>query len=264
LKRESFEAKPSGEEGRQYHVRVRSGEVAPVVLLPGDPERIEKIKAFWSQSRELTRHRGYIVETGKIGPYPISVCSTGIGAPSTSIAVEELARCNCQVFIRVGSMGAIQPNIACGDLVIASAAVRLEGSSKQYVRPEYPAAADIETTMALIEATESLGFRYHVGYVASTDSFYCGQGREGFGGYWQSWMDDIIPDLRRARVLGFEMESSLLFVLSSLFGIRSGAIMAVFANRVNGQVSISGESECAKVACEAVKILYEKGTLKKA
>jgi len=262
-KGKSFEAKPNGGSGRQYHVRIKGGEMAPIALLPGDPDRIPKITRFWSESQEITRHRGYVVNTGRIGAHPVSVCSTGIGAPSTSIAIEELARSGCKAFIRVGSMGAIQRGIKCGELVIASAAVRMEGCSKQYVRPDYPAAADIQTTIALIEAAQSLGVEHHVGYVASTDSFYCGQARRGYGGYWQSWMDGIIRDLQRSRVLGFEMESSLLFVLAALYGLRAGSVLAVFANRATGEVSVSGESDCARVACEAVKILYEKGVLKK-
>jgi len=254
----SFEAKPKGEEGRQYHIRVKSGELAPYVLLPGDPDRIPKITCFWTEVKEITRHRGYVVNTGKMGAHPISVCSTGIGGPSTAIAVEELARSGCKTFIRVGSMGAIQPKIGCGEIVIASAAVRLEGCSKQYVRPEYPASADIQTTLALIEAAQALGFKHHIGYVASTDSFYCGQARRGYDDYWQSWMDDIIPDLQRSRVLGFEMESSLLFVLSALYGLRAGSVLAVFGNRATGESSVSGESDCARVACEAVRILSER------
>jgi len=258
-----YEAKPKVEGGRQYHVRIKRGEIAPVALLPGDPDRVPKITRLWSDAKEVTRHRGFVVHTGRIGAYPISVCSTGIGAPSTAIAVEELARAGCKAFIRVGSMGAIQRGIRCGELVIASAAVRLEGCSKQYVRPDYPAAADIYTTLALIEAAQNLGVEHHVGYVASTDSFYCGQARRGYGGYWQSWMDGIIRDLQRSNVLGFEMESSLLFVLAALFGLKAGSVLAVFANRATGENSVSGESDCARVACEAVKILYEKGMLKK-
>jgi len=144
-KGKSFEVKPNGEGGRQYHVNIKGGEIAPVALLPGDPDRIPKITRLWSESNEITRHRGYVVHTGRIGAYPVSVCSTGIGAPSTAIAIEELARSGCKALIRVGSMGAIQRGIRCGELVIASAAVRLEGCSKQYVSPDYPAAADIHT-----------------------------------------------------------------------------------------------------------------------
>jgi uridine phosphorylase len=247
-------------------VRIKGGEVAPIALLPGDPDRVPKIITLWDEAREVTRHRGYVVSTGRMGGNPLSVCSTGIGAPSTAIAIEELARTGCRAFIRVGSMGAIQPGIRCGDLVIASAAVRMEGCSRQYVGPEYPAAADIQATLALIEAARSMGARYHVGYVASTDSFYCGQARRGYAGYWQSWMDDIIPDLQMSRVLGFEMESALIFVLCSLYGLRAGSVLAVFGNRATGEASaraLKGERDCIRVACEATRILYEKGVLKK-
>lgn len=246
-----------------YHVRVRPGEVAEYVLVPGDPERVPKIAMFWDEAREISFHREFKLWTGKVAGKPISACSTGIGAPSTAIAIEELARAGAKTFIRVGSTGAIQPGIGVGDLIISVAAVRLEGTSLQYVLDGYPAYADYEVTLALIEAAESLGLRYHLGVTASTDSFYLGQSRPGFRGYSWSYSERLMDDLRVMGVLNFEMEASAIFTLTSIYGLRAGAVCAVFANRVEDTFGVRGEEEAAKTAVEAVKILYEWEKLKR-
>ncbi|NPA48090.1 MAG: uridine phosphorylase [Thermococci archaeon] len=250
--------RPQTEEGMQYHIACRPGDVARYVLLPGDPERVPKISSLWDEAREVAFHREYRTHTGKYKGVPISVTSTGIGGPSTAIAVEELAAIGADTFIRVGSTGAIQPGIEIGDLIIAKAAVRLEGTSKQYVRVEYPAVADLEVTLALIEAAESLGLRYHLGITASTDSFYLGQGRPGLNGYLPSFARDIVDDLRQANVTNFEMEAATLFTLAGVYGLRAGCVCAVFANRVTDEFGKAGEREAAMVASEAVKILAER------
>ncbi len=249
---------PETEEGLQYHIMLKPGDVAPYVLLPGDPDRVPKIAKYWDEARHVARHREYNTYTGKYKGVPISATSTGIGGPSTAIAVEELLRIGAHTFIRVGTTGAIQRDIKVGDIIITYASVRLEGTSKQYVIPEYPAAASPEVVLALIEAAETLGVRYHVGITASTDSFYTGQGRPGYKGYMQSWMKNIIPDLQAARVLNFEMESATLFTLANIYGVRAGMVTAVIANRVTGEmVAGAGEEDAIKVANEAVRILYE-------
>jgi uridine phosphorylase len=141
-------------------------------------------------------------------------------------------------------------------LVISSGAVRLEGTSKQYIMPEYPAISNHEVLLALIQAAEKLGYRYHVGITASTDSFYTGQGRPGFKGYTQSYLKNIVSDLRAARVLNFEMETAALFTIAGVYGLRAGSVCAVFANRVTGDFKVgAGEMASAEVATEAVKIL---------
>ena len=250
--------RPQTEEGMQYHIACRPGDVARYVLLPGDPERVPKISSLWNEAREVAFHREYRTHTGRYKGVPISVTSTGIGGPSTAIAVEELAAIGANTFIRVGSTGAIQPGIEIGDLIIAKAAVRLEGTSKQYVRVEYPAVADLEATLALIEAAESLDLRYHLGITASTDSFYLGQGRPGLNGYFPSFARDIVDDLRQANVTNFEMEAATLFTLAGVYGLRAGCVCAVFANRVTDEFGKAGEREAAMVASEAVKILAER------
>ncbi len=249
--------RPQTEEGYQYHIACRPGDVARYVLLPGDPGRVPKISSLWDERREVAFHREYRTHTGKYRGVPISVTSTGIGGPSTAIAVEELAAIGADTFIRVGSTGAIQKGIDIGDLIIARAAVRLEGTSKQYVRVEYPAVADLEVTMALIEAAETLGLKYHVGITASTDSFYLGQGRPGLKGYLPSFARTLIEDLRQARVTNFEMEAATLFTLAGIYNLRAGCVCAVFANRLTDEFGKRGEREAALVASEAVKILSE-------
>ncbi len=232
--------------------------MARYVLLPGDPGRVPLIAGFWDEARLIASHREYTTYTGTYRGTPISATSTGIGSPSTAIAVEELLRVGADTFIRVGTTGGIQRCVEVGDLVISSAAVRLEGTSSQYVRVEYPAAASYEVVLALIEAAESLGLRYHVGVTASTDSFYLGQGRPGYRGYKQSWAEKLIPDLQAAGVLNFEMESSALFTLASIYGARAGSICAAVANRVTNEMKPdAGLRDAIRAANEAVRILSE-------
>lgn len=252
------------ETGLQYHIRLKPGDIPGYVLLPGDPGRVLKIVKYWDEAVKKAEHRQYITYAGKYKGVPIAVTSTGIGGPAVAIAVEELARVGAHTFIRVGSTGAIQPEIKCGDLIISTGAVRFDGASKQYVRVEYPAVASYEVVLALIEACESLGFRYHVGITVTSDSFYTGEGRPGFKGYWQSFMDKLVDDLRRARALNFEMEAATLFTLANLFGLRAGAICAVYDNMITEEVKIgAGEEDAIRAANEAVKILFEWDNLKR-
>jgi len=247
--------RPTLEGGYQYHVRVKLGDLPEIVLMPGDPERVDKIVSKLENAVILTRHRGLVVAKGTYKGIDVGAVCSGIGSPSTAIVVEELARVGVKTFIRVGSTGALQPGIRVGDLIIATGAVRLEGTSKQYVMPEYPAVADHEVTSALVKSAGDLGLRYHVGIVASTDSFYTGQGRPGFKDYRQSSTDKVVPDLQAAGVLSFEMESSLLFVLSGLYGLRSGSVLAVFASRVTDEFAVKGEDDAISVALEAAREL---------
>jgi len=221
------------------------------------------IAELWDEGREIAFHREFRVWSGKINGRSISACSTGIGASSAAIAVEELARAGAHTFIRVGSTGAIQPEIKLGDVIISAAAVRFEGVSSEYTFPEYPAFADYEVLLALIEAAETLNVRYHVGVTATTDSFYLGQGRSGYKGYSWSFSENIMEDLRKMKVLNFEMETSAIFTIASLYGLRAGSVCAVYANRIRNEFEVAGEREAARVAVEAVKILQEWDELKK-
>ncbi len=250
-------SRPVTPDRKQYHVEVASGQVARTVLLPGDPQRVARISSFWDHYEEVASHRQFVTHTGTYSDVPISACSTGIGGPGTAIAVEELANVGARDFIRVGSCAALREDIGLGDLVISTGAVRLEGTSKQYVRPEYPAFASYEVVLALVEAAESLGLEYHLGISASTDSFYLGQSRPGYGGYEQDWSRALITELHRARVVNFEMEAATLFTLASLYGFRAGAVCAVYANRARDEFAVRGEEDVIRCGNEAVRVLAE-------
>lgn len=247
---------PVREIGRSYHLAVKPGDVSKYVLLTGDPERVPKIASFWDEAREIAYHREYRTFTGKYKGAYISACSTGIGGPAAEIALNELASIGSDTFIRVGSTGAIQREIECGDLVISSASVRLDATSHSYIQPEYPASANYMVLLALIEAAEKLGCRYHIGVTASAASFYVGQGRPTFGDFWQDWMDNIIPNLQKARVLSFDMETAAIFTLCNLHGLNAGSICATYANRATNVFEPgAGEEDCIKVSNEAMRIL---------
>ncbi len=236
----------------QYHLEVTAEEVADSVLLPGDPERVPKVTAEWDDSEVVADHREYRTATGTYEGTPISVTSTGIGSPSAAIAVEELARVGAETFIRVGSCGGIQAETDIGDLVITSGAVRQEGTSSEYVREDYPAVADHAVVAALAAAADELGYDYHVGLTASTDSFYAGQSRDGFGGFRARGADEDIEELREGGVLNFEMEASAILTLANLYGLRAGAVCTVYADRTTGEFRVEGERRAARTASLAV------------
>lgn len=249
--------RPETPDRAQYHLEVKKGEVAETVIIPGDPQRVVKISNEWDETREVAVHRQFVTHTGLIKGAPISACSTGIGGPGTAIVIEELANVGARTFIRVGSTATLKEDIEIGDLIISTGAVRLDGTSKQYVRPEYPASASYEVVLALIQAADSLGIEYHLGVSASTDSFYLGQSRPGFGGYTQSFSEMLINDMQKANVVNFEMEAATVFTLGNIFGFRTGAVCAVYANRVRDEFEVKGEKEVIKCGNEAVKILHD-------
>ena len=241
----------------QYHLEVAEGDVADAVLLPGDPDRVGTIVEEWDDAAVVADHREYRTATGTHEDTPLSVTSTGIGSPSAAIAVEELARVGADTLIRVGSCGAIQPETDLGDLIITSGAVRQEGTSTEYVREEYPAVADHAVVAALVAAAEELGYDYHVGLTASTDSFYAGQSREGYEGFLARDSEAQIEELRRAGVLNFEMEASAILTLAGIYGLRAGAVCTVYADRTTGEFEVTGERRAAKTASKAVSLLAE-------
>ncbi len=250
--------KPRLEGDKPYHIRVPPGSISRYVLLPGDPERALRIARTWDEWWEVARHREFWTYSGKYKGVPISVTSTGIGGPSTAIAIEELLMVGADTFIRVGTTAALRRDIELGDVIISVAAVRLDGTSKSYVIPEYPAVASLDVTMALVVAAEQLGVKYHLGITASTDSFYVGQGRPGYKGYIPPWSRNVVEFLRNINVLNFEMEASTIFTLAQIYGVRAGAVCAVIANReTNEFIPEIGVDTAIKVANEAVKILGE-------
>jgi len=246
----------------QYHIELAEGDVADTVLLPGNPERVDKVTSLWEEATEVAYHREYRTATGTYDGEPISVTSTGIGSPSAAIAVEELARVGADTFIRVGSCGSIQSEMAVGDLVITSGAVRQEGTSSEYVREDYPAVADGEVVSALVAAAERLGYDYHVGLTMSADSFYAGQGRSGFEGFTAAGSDRLVEELQDANVANIEMEASAILTIATLYGLRAGAICSVYANRVTGQFRTEGELRAAETASLATKLLARMDAVK--
>jgi len=239
-------------EGMQYHLRIKPGEVAKHVLLPGDPARAELIAKRFDDAREIAYNREFRTFTGKVVGVPISVTSTGIGCPSTAIAVEELAKCGANTFIRVGTAGAVSPKLKAGEIVIASAAVREEGTSRQYVPIGYPAVADLEVMNALIEAARRVKAKYHVGLALSKDAFYSEEPEmvplgEQAAKRWKLW--------RRANVLATEMECSTIYTLCGIRGLRGGAVLAIIGPIGKIVDSHAGIDEAISVAIEAVKLL---------
>jgi len=263
LKRLKSASLPEDEYGRQYHILLKPGDVPRYVLLPGDPGRVALIARYWDEYREVAKHREYITYVGKYRGVEIAATSTGIGGPAAAIAIEELLRVGVDTFIRVGTTGALQEYIGLGDVVISTAAVRYDGTSKTYVDVEYPAVADLEVTLALIEAAEELGVKYHVGITASSDSFYVGQGRTGFRNYLPEKWAGIDKKLQAINVINFEMESATLFTLANIYGVRAGTVSAVIANRVTNEfIPNIGVDEAIKVANEGARILSEWDSIK--
>jgi uridine phosphorylase len=244
--------------GKQYHIACRKGDLAEFLLVPGDPDRVQKIAGLWDSAKEISCHREFRSFTGEYKGVPISALSSGIGPACIAIVVNEASRLGVHTFIRVGSTGAIQKGIDCGDVIFSSAAVRLDCTSNCYIMPEYPAAASYEVMLALIEAAESLGIsNYHVGITATTSDFYAGQNRST-AKECSSHMEDLFPTLQKAGVLNFEMETATLYTLASLYGLRAGPICAVYANRCTNEFKPeAGEDNAIKIANEATKILCE-------
>jgi len=245
---------------KQYHIALREGDIAPYVLLPGDPGRVAKIASFMDEARFVAQNREYLTYTGKYKGVPVSVTSTGIGSPSAAIAVEELIRVGAKVLIRVGTSGAMQDYTKPGDIGIAIGAVRDEGTTRQYIPVEYPAVADYRVVAALVDAAEKLGVRYHVGIFHTKDSFYCEvepenqPAREVWMNRWKAWV--------RGNVILSEMEAAAIFIVSSIRGALAGAVCAMI--KISEDKKIQKLNEEAKknailTALEAVKILDDRG-----
>ena len=244
--------------GKQYHIACARGDLAEYLLVPGDPDRVPRITSFWDTAKQVSSNREFRSYTGKYKGVPVSALSSGIGPACMSIAVNEAANIGVHTFIRVGSTGAIQRGINCGDVILSSAAVRLDYTSNCYIIPEYPAVANYEVLLALIEAAENLGIStYHVGVTATTADFYAGQNRPNqLGGTAE--MANLLSTLQKARVLNLEMETATLYTLASIYGLRAGAVLAVFNSQLTGEFKAgAGEEKAIKIANEAIKILSE-------
>lgn len=241
---------------RQYHIQVAKGEVGRYVILPGDPKRCVKIAQYFDNPVLIADNREYITYTGTLDGVKVSVTSTGIGGPSASIAMEELYRCGADTFVRIGTCGGMQTEIKSGDIVIATAAVRMEGTSREYAPIEYPAVANLDVTNALVEAAKEKGFIYHTGVVQSKDSFYGQHEPEAMPvGYelinkWEAW--------KRMGCLASEMESAALFIVAGKLRVRMGSCLLVLANQEREKLGLENpvvhETDMAiRVAVEAIR-----------
>lgn len=217
------------EEGMQYHIGLRKGDVGKYVILPGDPKRCEKIAKHFDNAKLIADSREYITYTGYLDGVKVSVTSTGIGGPSASIALEELVRVGADTFLRVGTCGGMQSEIMGGDLVIATGAIRMEGTSKEYAPIEFPAVANLDITNALVQAAKELKKKYHVGIVQCKDAFYGQHEPETkpvdyeLINKWNAWV--------RLGCKASEMESAALFVVGDYLKVRVGSSFLVVANQ---------------------------------
>jgi uridine phosphorylase len=252
-------ALPTGE--RQYHIGLGPGELAEYILLPGDPDRTARIATRFDSIELEQRHREFASVTGTFKGMRMSIVSTGIGTDNVEIAVAEiLAITERPTFIRVGSCGGLQPEMQLGDLVVSTGAVRLESTTSYFVHDGYPAVADYEAVLALLEAGARLGHRIHVGLTATAPSFFGAQGRPI--PQLPIRYPDLAEEMARQRVLNFEMEASALLVLASLARCRAGVVCAVYAQRstgdfVTGAAKDAAEAACVETGLESLLILAE-------
>ena len=254
----------SEDKDRQYHIQVAEGEVGRYVILPGDPKRCEKIAAHFDNARLIADSREYVTYTGELDGEKVSVTSTGIGGPSAAIAMEDLVRTGADTFIRVGTSGGMAEEVKSGDIVIATGAIRMEGTSKEYAPIEYPAVADISVVNALMEAAGRLKLDYHTGVVQCKDSFY-GQHSPDTKpvGYelmekWNAWV--------KCGCLASEMESAALYIVGSCLRVRVGSVMLVMANQERARKGLPNpvvhDTEAPiQAAVEAIRILIQKDRL---
>jgi len=221
--------------GMKYHIRLTTEmlEGAQYVILPGDPGRVEKAARYLDpNAKPLASNREYTSSLASVGGQKVLVCSTGIGGPSVSIALEELASLGIKYFYRIGTTGAIQPDIDVPSLIISTASVRLDGASTHYAPIEYPAVADLELTNSLVDSAKELGLKYHTGITASSDTFYPGQERyDTYNGYVPLRFQGSMEEWQKLNVLNYEMESATLFTIINAFGLKAACVASVIVNR---------------------------------
>lgn len=244
--------------GKVPHLMCGKEDIAKVVLLPGDPGRVEMFVDLCENFKIISSNREYTVGTGTYRGVPVSVCSTGIGAPSTEIAVLELIELGAQALIRIGGAGVLKEEIKCGEMVINTAAMRRGGASCFYAPAEYPAVASCEVVKCLEDACKRWGISYWKGISASVGSFFAGQGRPALGRNFHK--EKFMQEMVNLNILNMEMESETIMTLGSLFDVMTGCICAVHANRITDEwmenFSDAQRNMC-KIALEAVVQLTE-------
>lgn len=255
----------SEDPSKQYHIQVGAGDVGEYVILPGDPGRCEKIASYLDDPQLVAFNREYKTYTGYLDGVKVSVTSTGIGGPSASIALEELYNCGARTFLRIGTCGGMQVDVKSSDVVIATGAIRMEGTSREYAPIEYPAVADYEVTGALVAAAKKLGANYHVGVVQSKDSFFGQHSPETkpvsyeLLNKWEAW--------KRMGCLASEMESAALFIVGGHKRARVGASFLVLANQEREKLGLENPvvhdiDALIEVTVEAVRKLIHDDQVK--
>ena len=214
---------------KQYHISLDDEDAGKYCILPGDPGRCEKIANHLGSPHFVAGNREFTTWAGTLSGERVLVTSTGIGGPSAAIAMEELSAVGVRTFIRVGTCGGINMDVKSSDIVIATSAVRMDGTSREYAPIEYPASADFGVVRALGDSAQEFGERWHAGVVQCKDSFY-GQHSPGrmpvsyeLLDKWEAW--------RRLGVLASEMESATLFVVAASLGVKCGSVLNVIWNQ---------------------------------
>lgn len=248
------------EEGLEYHIKTNKETVGKYVILPGDPKRSKKIAAYLDDAKLVADNREFVTYTGYLEGEKVSVTSTGIGGPSAAIALEELVHSGADTFVRIGTCGAMQLDIMGGDIVIATGAVRMEGTSREYAPIEFPAVASLSVVNALCDAAKKLELKYHTGVVESKDSFYGEHEPEKkpvsyeLMAKWEAW--------KRLGCLASEMESAALFTVGASLGVRVGACYLVMGNQERQAAGLDNplvyDTEFAvKTGIEAVRLMIQ-------
>lgn len=245
---------------KMYHIGLGTDDIegALYAILPGDPGRVPSIAAELEGSKMIGQNREYTSYLGYIAGKPVLVMSTGMGGPSTAIAVEELHMLGIKTCVRVGTCGGMQLDVMPGDLVVVNAAIRMEGTSKEYLPIEYPAVSDLDVTVALREAAGLLGYTSHTGVAQCKDSFYGQHSPDRMPvGYelkdkWSAWI--------KGGALASEMETAALFTVSSVLRIRAGGIMLCVWNQERRNAGLDQNethdtSRAIKTAVKAIELL---------
>ena len=250
--------------GKQYHTMVSKDDIGKYVILPGDPKRVQKIAEYFDERHFVADNREFMTYTGSLEGVKVSVVSTGIGGPSAAIALEELAKCGAHTFIRVGTCGGMQLDVEGGDIVIASAAVRQEGTSREYAPIEYPAAGNFDVIRTMADAAEKLELKHHVGVVQSKDSFF-GQHEPEVMPVSHDLMNKWEAYLRLG-CLASEMETAALYTVGQFLKVRVGACYLCIANQERGKHGLQNPqvhdiSAAIRLAVESLRalIVKEKG-----
>ena len=245
---------------KMFHIACTADDIGRYCILPGDPGRVPAIAAYFDDAKQVAYNREYNVWTGTLLGEKVTACSTGIGGPSASIAMEELHKCGADTFIRTGTCGGIDVNVQSGDIVVATGAIRYEHTSREYAPIEFPAVADFGIVDSLVRATKALGYPLHTGIVQCKDSFYGQHDPAASPVYyelqqkWESW--------KRLGVKASEMESAALFVVAAALGCRCGSCFHVVWNQEREAAGLDQKmsedtSTSVRVAVEALKLQIE-------